>query len=1124
MTTHRADFLAVAAAEFRGALRLSRTWLLGFLAVVGGLFVYLGWSGVARFALPGVGMLLLWVLLVGVVLLAYDIRARDVRERIAAVLDARPIPNIVLLGGRLSGVALTAWLPLAVWALLLQGIGMLDEGVNLASSRVSDSRVTPEPVSLATFVFFDAPPALLAWGALVTLLAVGLGNRLVACLVALALLAAAFWALFNTPLYLLPVVSGIANLGLPGSEILPRMPTLVDVAQRVAVLVLGSGLVTIAAAVFPRRDSASRLPCFAWGTALLLASGAGFAALVVHVHGERAERLAWAEAHRGIQQSPKLDLERVTGKVQIDPGRNLTIAIDLDVRIPGQSAAADLRFSLNPAMRVESIRLDGSDTPFEHRLGKLAVHPAKALPPGTRTRLSIRAQGVPDPRFGHLDSSVWAMDETLLGMPLVLQGEQASIFDRRFVALTPAVRWLPMRGANFGNDDPAVHPPDFHHVDLVLDVPDGWHAAGPGRTMDSSELRFRPSVPLAEFPLFAAPFERRSLTVDAVEYELLIHPMHLAGVEHFASEQNLEGTLEHLRTRLETIPGLAYPHPVLSLVEVPAQLRRYGGGRFLAAVQSLPGVQMLPEHGLPTTRYNARGWSAPSDVALDLNFAESGPHGLRVTAGGARNLLTFLTSASGEGALAANYLLESLTAWRFGPLDRRYGWSGARAVAPGHWLQPGFGPAPLPLRAIHRLLGKATYNFDWYRFFPMELEDQSAELSFTGFDPTASREYADILIHKGNLIASAIQAVMGRDKVAEFLALMRSRHGGGTFELDDFMAAMAETDPAMVPYIEHVMRESALPGFLASELRGVRLADDESGQPRYQLTVHVRNDEDVPGVAGISFRSSDARAALATFERGGFSHVPGNTSVELGVVIPSPPREVRLETSLSQNRRIMRLVLPQIDSETIAPGEPFRGARPSDWMPPDLGIVVDDLDPGFAIVQPPRKSLRMNFGGDDVNRATVAEYLGDAGERRWRRQEHADTASWGKYRRTLTRIRAGSGEGSASFRAELPASGTWRLSYHLPGSAASKRTRAEISRFWRVADRLGTLDLEIEVAERRIPVSFDARSAVSGWNDLGTFELPASPVTVVVSDATSGDIVVADAVRWELVSPGSPDR
>lgn len=54
-------------------------------------------------------------------------------------------------------------------------------------------------------------------------------------------------------------------------------------------------------------------------------------------------------------------------------------------------------------------------------------------------------------------------------------------------------------------------------------------------------------------------------------------------------------------------------------------------------------------------------------------------------------------------------------------------------------------------------------------------------------------------------------------------------------------------------------------------------------------------------------------------------------------------------------------------------------------------------------------------------------------------------------------------------------------------------------------------------------MGFDANRVVSGCNDFGTFELPASAVTVVVSDAMD-DFAAADAVRWELVLPESSDR
>ena len=73
-------------------------------------------------------------------------------------------------------------------------------------------------------MLLDAPVALAFWGALVN----GAGGcsalLLVAAIVALALLGLHLYAIFNTPLYLLPALSGITHLGLAGSEILPRWP------------------------------------------------------------------------------------------------------------------------------------------------------------------------------------------------------------------------------------------------------------------------------------------------------------------------------------------------------------------------------------------------------------------------------------------------------------------------------------------------------------------------------------------------------------------------------------------------------------------------------------------------------------------------------------------------------------------------------------------------------------------------------------------------------------------------------------------------------------------------------------------------------------------------------------
>ena len=284
-----------------------RTWVFAALALGVGLAIYHVWAvehsmmgrvAHPRFAMPSLGFLTLWTLLAGIVFLAFDIPVRDQRERVADVLDSRPFANVALMGGRLVAVALAAWLPLAVLAVALQVGGVVVEQLDARAG------VPLEPVSLTTFMFLDAPPALLFWGALVIFLATVVRNRLVVVVAALALLAIHFWAILNTPLYLLPVVSGIANLGLPGSEILARTVSGMDLIQRASVLFLGAGLLVTAASILPRRDASSRTPGLAWGAALLGVGACGIGGLAWHIVEERAERLAWAEAHGNRARPP----------------------------------------------------------------------------------------------------------------------------------------------------------------------------------------------------------------------------------------------------------------------------------------------------------------------------------------------------------------------------------------------------------------------------------------------------------------------------------------------------------------------------------------------------------------------------------------------------------------------------------------------------------------------------------------------------------------------------------------------------------------------------------------------------------------------------------------------------
>ena len=83
------------------------------------------------------------------------------------------------------------------------------------------------------------------------------------------------------------------------------------------------------------------------------------AALAWQAQSRQDDRLAWAQVHGALRDAPRLDVERIAGRVAIEPARRLAIRVEVTVRAPATSALDSLRFSLNPGMAVESVRVDG---------------------------------------------------------------------------------------------------------------------------------------------------------------------------------------------------------------------------------------------------------------------------------------------------------------------------------------------------------------------------------------------------------------------------------------------------------------------------------------------------------------------------------------------------------------------------------------------------------------------------------------------------------------------------------------------------------------------------------------------------------------------------------------------
>ena len=168
MMPHMKQIMAIAGAEMRLTRRLLRYWvfviLSSLIAIVAHLW-YSYWHGLyssysatiglcsPHFLVSYVGTYYLAIYVIGVVFLAFDLRARDIRERMDEVLDSRPYTNLDLVIGRFLGILIASWIPMLILAMLLELLGLLLVALGVPVGE------PVEIVSLFGFLFVMAIPA-----------------------------------------------------------------------------------------------------------------------------------------------------------------------------------------------------------------------------------------------------------------------------------------------------------------------------------------------------------------------------------------------------------------------------------------------------------------------------------------------------------------------------------------------------------------------------------------------------------------------------------------------------------------------------------------------------------------------------------------------------------------------------------------------------------------------------------------------------------------------------------------------------------------------------------------------------------------------------------------------------
>ncbi len=1130
------QIMAIANAERRVTRRLVRYWiflslayLIGFLIhgqliAIHGLFSSFSGSvgGVApRFLLSMTGLYYSVIFIVGTIFLAFDIRARDMRERMSEVLDSRPYSNLELVAGRFMGVLISSWIPMVVLLVLFELAGIIMKGLDLPLGEPL------EILSVISFLVIMAIPALSFVIALVFFVTLLVRNRLAAAVILLALIVLSFWGLIwlSSPLNELFDITGF-GAAFSTSEMIPGITTLDGLIQRFSVLFAAFSLLGFSAAVHPRLDGGSRLKVAAGSSVAMILAVFLSGMLYVDNVGDIRITKTWREAHTAITDKIVPDMKKIAGKVKITPGKDLSLDLDITFGAPDTVPLKHALFTLNPGQKVTGV-LDaaGGTIPFTHENGLLEFSLPRSLGPGEETTVHLTVNGVPDNRFAYLFSAFSIESSTgLKAGDIPLLGLVPAIFDNAFVALMPGQRWLPAPGSEKGRDDPRIRPVDYFDVDLKVDLPKGWLAAGPGRrnkaegNSDAASFRFSPLAPVPEVALVASRFERRAMEVEGVTLEVLINKKHMKNFEVLAEtgEKIREWTGDRLREAKAF--GLGYPYDALTLVEVPNTLRSYGGGWRLDTAMAFPGILLMRETGFPTARFDtafrkpeefeAREGGIQRAKWIRLkNFFANDFSGGNIFSGSARNFFTYQTSARGPEGLALNYVMESLTNLLIMESKSYFSahmWirsDGADRVI-NMTANNYFGNASRETSIVDTVTGVAVSR--------PEVWDKALNVSLNEMDPWDNPESAvDVLTLKANAVAQAILDTLGTEKTIQLLASIRGAHRGGTFSLDDMVDAGKALGVDLTEVLGDWLGSTDMAGFVVQELKIYRIPDSEDGSPRYQMLFTIRNDESAPGFFRIAYYYTGEDRQQDSIKSDPI-RLAGKSTIQYGSIVSKVPAYQQLEPYLSLNRTNVFLALNKVDMEKIEKKEPIEGLLELPYvLPREDSIVVDDLDPGFSVIEgEKRKGLRINARKDEDR--TTDQGLPVTGIYRipsaWSRAVYFGSS--GKYRHTLAVVKSGKGEKNALFTTDIHKSGKWDLEIFIPW-----KNNLMPNKKW------GTYNLTVTDSDGdQREIAFDSEAAGPNWNLVESLYLPEGETTVTLSDKTDGQFVVADAIRWTLVA------
>jgi len=686
-----------------------------------------------------------------------------------------------------------------------------------------------------------------------------------------------------------------------------------------------------------------------------------------------------------------------------------------------------------------------------------------------------------------------------------------SFIEPDYVLLTPEVVWYPVAGVPYGAAYPQLSRKNFTRFRLRVQTKPGLIAVSQGsrRRIEPGEFLFTPEQPLPQLCLAIGNYEKHSVRVDSIDYQLF----HLKGHDYFlpyfdAINDTLPALIRDAKQDFENKLELTYRYPTFSLIEVPIQFFSYK--RLWTSHQESvqPEMVLLPENGVLIDAADFKRQKKWQDRRRQRSNQTLMPQEI-------------------QSSLFNQFVRSALTGTRY----KRFIEDLVKApvnynIFPNYYTFVNhFHSEQLPIFNI----ALESYLYDksagesppFARFFTGITDEEKANLALAEqnlaeiiADPNQKDILSNVIRLKGTYLFKLLRSKLDPEAFQTFLTEILARYRFRSADVAQFIAELKQRYGFdLEPFINTWYQDRRLPAFIVANIDAYKVLDND--RTRYQVKFKVTNQDSVDGLLSLTFRTGRRR-----FFGMGSPEMPeerlislkGGQTKEIGIVLDDQPRLMMINTLISRNlpsvidRRLDELELHEkaipFDGERIV-DQPIQLIQPGE-------IVVDNEDPGFEILFRPRtssiKRLLQSRHQDEEQYIRLNFWRPP---RRWR----ATTSNqfYGKYIHSAYYIKAGNGDKKVAWNAEIPQSGNYDIYYYTAKIRVPWYRRGRRGRESQFAEQFHFLIHHDDGISEEI---LDVSQSEEGWNFLGTYYISAGSTRVELTDESKSRIVFADAVKW----------